>query len=159
MKDGLEERTRSDLSREYDHVEFSSFDTEYSEMAWRLDQIPGYFVICRYHGGIYVDAVNGVTGEIYGTYPVSFLKVTIAYILGVLASLACIAVFVPESVMICTNESCNFSWGQFGFTGAIVGVIALIAYVCIYFWLQGKGLGKDELQQNPWLRDIMEKIK
>ena len=159
MKDELEERTRSDLSREYDHVEFSSFDTEYSEMAWRLDQIPGYFVICRYHGGIYVDAVNGVTGEIYGTYPVSFLKVTIAYILGVLASLACIAVFVPESVMICTNESCNFSWGQFGFTGAIVGVIALIAYVCIYFWLQGKVIGKDELQKNPWLREIMEKIK
>ena len=56
-------------------------------------------------------------------------------------------------------DGCNCSWGQFGFTGAIVGVSGLIAYVCIYFWLQGKVIGKDELQKNPWLREIMEKIK
>ena len=131
MKSELESRTESDLRREYDHVEFSSFDAEYSDMAWLLDQIPGYFVICRYHGGIYVDAVNGVTGEIHGTYPVSFLKVA----------------------------SCRFSWGVFGTSAAIFGVIALIVYVCIHLWLKGKIIGRDELQKDPWLKEIMEKIK
>lgn len=159
MKSELESRTESDLRREYDHVEFSSFDVEYSDMAWLLDQIPGYFVICRYHGGIYVDVVNGVTGEIHGTYPVSFLKVAIAFILAAAASFAAFAFFVPESVSVCTNESCRFSWGVFGTSAAIFGVIALIVYVCIHLWLKGRVLGRDELQKNPWLAEIIEKIK
>ena len=130
-------------------------------MAWRLEQIPGYFVICRYHGGIYVDAVNGVTGDIYGTYPVSLLKVTAAFIPAAIAAFAWFALTIPEMVSVCSQAEkiCRFSWGVFGISAAIYAVIALIAYVCLLFWLKSRVFGRDDLQKNPWLAGIIGKIK
>ena len=163
MKDEIRKRQEKELNRLYGYNDFSwkTFDVSYSGMAWRLEQIPGYFVICRYHGGIYVDAVNGVTCDIYGTYPVSLLKVTAAFIPAAIAAFAWFALTIPEMVSVCSQAEkiCRFSWGVFGISAAIYAVIALIAYVCLLFWLKSRVFGRDDLQKNPWLAGIIGKIK
>ena len=157
MKDEIGKRIRSELN--CDRAEFSSFNAEFSSKAWRLVQIPGYFVICRYNGGIYVAAVNAVTGEISGTYPVSILKVNMAFIIVTAALFALCAFIEPDMVVTCTEGGCRPSWGSIGSLAAFLLAGALMLYARTWFWLRGRVLGRDDLKESPWLRQIMEKTK
>ena len=122
-------------------------------------QIPAYFAICRCHGRIYVSAVNGATGEVFGTCPVSYLRIIIAIVFAAAAALAGVEFFMPESVSVCTEGGCQFSWGAFSATAGIIGAIALLVYVCIYFLLKSSDSGRDSQENSPWIREIMEKAK
>ena len=174
MRNDLERRTRMDIFHKsenekflgfnfervkYNQVEFSSFYADCSNMSWRLVQIPAYFAICRCHGRIYVSAVNGATGEVFGTCPVSYLRIIIAIVFAAAAALAGVEFFMPESVSVCTEGGCQFSWGAFSATAGIIGAIALLVYVCIYFLLKSSDSGRDSQENSPWIREIMEKAK
>ena len=55
---------------EFKNLSYRTFDLKYNNKAWRLVQIPAYFVISSYRGGFYFEAVNGATGEVFGDFPV-----------------------------------------------------------------------------------------
>lgn len=48
---------------EFKNLSYRTFDLKYNNKAWRLVQIPAYFVISSYRGGFYFEAVNGATGK------------------------------------------------------------------------------------------------
>lgn len=156
MKDEIRKRQEKELNRLYGYNDFSwkTFDVSYSGMAWRLEQIPGYFVICRYHGGIYVEAVNGVTGEIRGTCPASFLRVTVSY---AIAAAVMLSVFLFADYGSCGGRGCLTESGSILTDALIAAVIAAGVWVLIYIALMMRVLGTDDLKKSPWLRGIMEK--
>ena len=152
----IKRRTVAELSRSWSHIDFREFSVSYSGRGWRLVQIPAYFVICRYHGGIYVDAVNGVTGEIFGTYPISLRKVTIFY-----ATAA--AVLIPGYLFFdygsCGMRGCLTDSGSIFADALIALCVATGAYALIYIALRLRILGKDDLRSSPWLREIADRTR
>jgi hypothetical protein len=150
----IKRRTVTELSRKWSHIDFRTFSVSFSDTAWRLVQIPAYFVICRYHGGIYVEAVNGVTGEIRGTCPVSFLKVTAACAIAAAVMLTAFLFFDYGS---CGGMGCLTESGSFR-TDALIaaGIAAGICFI-ICLSLRMRILGRDDLKRSPWLREIMDK--
>ena len=150
----IKRRTIIELSGKWSHIDFRSFSVSFGDTAWRLVQIPAYFVICRYHGGIYVEAVNGVTGEIRGTCPVSFLKVTAACAIAAAVMLTAFLFFDYGS---CGGMGCLTESGSFR-TDALIaaGIAAGICFI-ICLSLRMRILGRDDLKRSPWLREIMDK--
>ena len=150
----IKRRTVTELSRKWSHIDFRTFSVSFSDTAWRLVQIPAYFVICRYHGGIYVEAVNGVTGEIRGTCPASFLRVTVSY---AIAAAVMLSVFLFADYGSCGGRGCLTESGSILTDALIAAVIAAGVWVLIYIALRMRVLGTDDLKKSPWLRGIMEK--
>ena len=150
----IKRRTVTELSRKWSHIDFRTFSVSFSDTAWRLVQIPAYFVICRYHGGIYVEAVNGVTGEIRGTCPASFLRVTVSY---AIAAAVMLSVFLFADYGSCGGRGCLTESGSILTDALIAAVIAAGVWVLIYIALMMRVLGTDDLKKSPWLRGIMEK--
>ena len=158
MKKEVENRIKSE--QKYDCAEFSSFDDRFRDTAWRLVQIPGYFVICRYHGRIYVDVMNGVTGEVYGGYPFSNIKVTIAFIIvtAFVYALLLISGYMTDDVLtVCTDGTWRTDWDTVLLMGEITGITALLIYACLGFvlWLGARREGS--LKRSPWLSEIVWK--
>ena len=150
----IKRRTVTELSRKWSHIDFRTFSVSFSDTAWRLVQIPAYFVICRYHGGIYVEAVNGVTGEIRGTCPASFLRGTVSY---AIAAAVMLSVFLFADYGSCGGRGCLTESGSILTDALIAAVIAAGVWVLIYIALMMRVLGTDDLKKSPWLRGIMEK--
>ena len=154
----LEDELRS--RRGYNRFSYKSFEVTYSNKAWRLELIPGYFVICRYGGRIYVQAVNGVTGEVYGTYPVSIGKVTIACVCGAAALLLCLLLLDWSGGRLVTEAAGGYSvdwnrvWSGVMFSGAIAAAAWLVTFIRIRL----PARGRDDLKNDKWLREIMGKI-
>ena len=154
----LEDELRS--RRGYNRFSYKSFEVTYSNKAWRLELIPGYFVICRYGGRIYVRAVNGVTGEVYGTYPVSIGKVTIACVCGAAALLLCLLLLDWSGGRLVTEAAGGYSvdWNRVCAGVMFSGAIAAAAWLVTFFRIRLPARGRDDLKNDKWLREIMGKI-
>ena len=142
------------LDKKYDHMELNTFNVDYSNISWRLVQIPGYFFTCHSHGRIYVGAVNGVTGEISGTCPVSLIKLIIALLLATAVTIAGIVFLsTADGVNVCTVGNCRPSLKALSATIAIAVAIAAIMICADYIFNFGNNYQKD----STWLQNIMKK--
>ncbi len=66
-----------------DHQRISSMNPHYQEMTFKHILLPVWMCAYRYKNKVYRYLVNARTGEVQGEYPKSWIKITIAILLGV----------------------------------------------------------------------------
>ncbi len=81
----LEEAARLEVLRYYDTVSGIHVQTHYDHVTFKHVLLPIWTTTYDYKGKQYQYIINGETGRIHGTYPYSWVKITILIILGIIA--------------------------------------------------------------------------
>ena len=78
----LENQARNEVLRRFDTVSGILVHTHYQDVTFKHVLLPIWCATYDYKGKAYQYIINGETGRIHGTYPYSWVKITILVILG-----------------------------------------------------------------------------
>ncbi|MDE5978001.1 MAG: hypothetical protein K2G70_06010 [Turicibacter sp.] len=84
MEHTLEETARFEILQHYDTVRDIRLQTCYDQMTFKHVLLPIWTANYQYNGKDYRYIINGETGRIHGTYPYSWVKITLLTLLGMI---------------------------------------------------------------------------
>lgn len=95
-KEEIRERVRALVRRDIggDKQRINTLDIKYSDETFKLALLPIWISALQYRGETYTFIVNGRTGEVRGERPLSWLKVTLVTLAGLLLAGLVAAVFL-----------------------------------------------------------------
>lgn len=85
MYQELEEAVRQDVLRRFDTVSGINLHTYFDDVKFKHVLLPIWTATYDYKGKQYQYIINGETGQIHGTYPYSWIKISLLIILGLIA--------------------------------------------------------------------------
>lgn len=83
MRAQLEEMAKRDVLRHYDEVRFMRIMPSFSGVTFKHLLLPFWITAFMYQDKLYNVAINAQTGQVYGEYPKSKVKIAIAILLGI----------------------------------------------------------------------------
>lgn len=142
---------------EFKNLSYRTFDLKYNNKAWRLVQIPAYFVISSYRGGFYFEAVNGATGEVFGDFPVSSIRLAVlALLVAAGTALLCVAIDWDD-VIINTDGGYGIDHDRALVWFVFFCAVSAVCLVAAFLGLTPPIYRKDDLKNKKWLREITER--
>ncbi len=88
MRREIEDDAESQILQRYDKAMVSSINTTYSDVKFKHILVPVWVSGYYYKGKQYLFIVNGQGGQIKGSYPISYIKVAITVIIGLIVVIA-----------------------------------------------------------------------